>query len=78
MTIPQSHLKKIIAPVVILVSLLAYLAGYLTVCILLPVPLWVKIAGGIVLAAMAGVLIFVTVERINEIRSGETDDLSDY
>lgn len=78
MTISKSHLKKIIAPVVILVLLLAYLAGYLTVCILLPVPLWIKIAGGIVLAAMAGVLIFVTVERINEIRSGETDDLSNY
>lgn len=70
--------KKLLPPIVVAVLLLLYGAGYLGVCFLLPLSLWVKILGGGIGAALAGVLIFVTVERIHEIRSGENDDLGNY
>lgn len=37
-----------------------------------------KIAGGILALAGIGVAVYVLIERINEIRSGEEDDLSKY
>ncbi len=74
--------KKMVAPIVITVImcfyLLAYVAGIMALAIFTPfsVPIMVVIA--IIPLALAGVCIFVLVERIKEIRSGEEDDLSKY
>ena len=74
----KEHRRKMIAPIVITVILLIYLAVYLVMMftaatfnfwfILLAIPL---IAAGIG-------LVFTLRERIREIKKGEDDDLSNY
>ncbi|MDY2712181.1 MAG: hypothetical protein SOV73_02475 [Candidatus Faecivivens sp.] len=78
MSKPGKRRQRMIAPIVITLLLILYLAGYLAAVLCLPLPLWVKILGGLAAAALAGALIAVTAERIHEIRSGETDDLDNY
>ena len=72
------HKKKMIAPVVITVVFLLYLAIYgwflLETAEFSPVMLLAAIP----LAALGIGMIHVLKERINEIRSGEEDDLSNY
>ena len=70
--------KKLIAPIVVTCLLVAILLGYAALCLWVPLPLWLKIVGCLVIAALAGVVVFVLVERIQEVRSGEEDDLSQY
>lgn len=72
------HIKKMIAPIVITVLTVLYLIGYLAVCLLVDIPMGFKILGLIILLALIGTIIFVLVERIREINSGEEDDLSKY
>lgn len=72
------HGKKLIAPIVITILFVAYFATFVAVCLAVPVPLWGKLLFGIVPLALAGVSIYVLIERINEIRSGEEDDLDNY
>lgn len=74
----KQHVRKIIAPVAIVVVLLLVLAAYGFGMIESPVPLWSKWLVGGILAALGGVGIFVLVQRIHEIRSGEEDDLGHY
>jgi hypothetical protein len=40
--------------------------------------LWVKIAGVLAVLALIVTAIYVLFERVNEIRSGEEDDLGNY
>ena len=70
--------KALLGPIITAAVLILYGAGYLAGCLLLPLPIWIKVAGGAVMAAGAALLIFVTIERIKEIRSGENDDLGNY
>ncbi len=70
--------RKMVAPIVITALLAVFLFLYLGLILFVEVPVWVKIAVGAVLALDYGVSIFVLVERIKEIRSGEEDDLSQY
>lgn len=70
--------RKIIAPVIIVVLLLAVLFGYGAAVTVMPVPVWIKLIFGAVLVSLSGVGIYVLVQRIQEIRSGEEDDLSHY
>lgn len=73
------HIRKMIAPIVITVIMVLYYAGFAYVCVFWDgIPLIVKILGGVIPALLAGVCIYVLVERIKEIRSGEEDDLSKY
>ncbi len=73
------HKKKMIAPIVITAIILLYYIGFTCVCIFLDgIPLIAKILGGVIPLLLAGVCIYVLVERIKEIRSGEEDDLSKY
>lgn len=72
------HSKKIVAPAVIAGILLLYLFLFLVLCLCMPLPVGMKLFFGIVPLALMGVTIFVLVERIQEIRSGEEDDLSKY
>ena len=68
---------RYIAPIVITLILLLYLAVYFGVLIALLPGIW-KYLLLIIPVLIAGVMIFVCIERINEIRSGEEDDLSKY
>lgn len=69
--------KGYAAPIVITVILLAYFAIYFGVLIAVLPGVW-KYVLLIVPIALSGVLIYVCRERIQEIRSGEADDLSQY
>lgn len=69
--------KGYIAPITITVILLLYFILYFSVLIALLPGVWKHILL-IIPLALAGVLIYVCIERIKEIRSGEEDDLSKY
>lgn len=74
----DKHGKKMVAPVVITVLLVIYYIAFFLVCLFMPLALWIKLLFGLVPLLLAGVCIYVLRERINEIRSGEEDDLSQY
>ena len=74
----DNHTKKMIAPVIIVAILLNYYVGFSVACLLVPIPLALKLLFGLVPLLLAGVSIYVLVERIRDIRSGEEDDLSKY
>lgn len=71
-------IKKMIAPLIITCMLIIYFSLFILGIINIPEPLWIKIVGIIIPLALIGVSIFVLIERIKEIRSGEEDDLSKY
>ncbi len=71
-------MKKMIAPIIITVFMIIYIAIYFGVLIYLFDNIIVRILIGVVPVVFAGVMIFVCIERIKEIRSGEEDDLSKY
>ncbi|MBU9727517.1 hypothetical protein [Diplocloster modestus] len=72
------HIKKLIAPIIIAVLFVLYLTGLLVLWTNFYLPLPAKVIGMVILLALAAVMVFVLVERIQEIRSGEEDDLSKY
>ena len=69
--------KGYVAPFVITVLLLTYFAVYFGILVAILPGIW-KYVLLIVPIALSGVLIYVCRERIQEIRSGEADDLSQY
>ncbi len=75
----KTHIKKLAAPIVIAVLLVAYYIGFAVVCAVLghfSTPVMVIL--GVVPLSLAGVCIWMLAERFKEIRSGEEDDLSQY
>jgi len=74
----KNYNKKIIAPVVITALLVIYLAMFFVSWIYVYIPLIGKIIGSVIPLTLIGVSIYLLVERIKEIRSGEEDDLSKY
>ncbi len=70
--------KKLIAPIVIGVLLALYYGAFAICVFVFPIPLWIKLLGGLIPLALVGVSVFVLMERVKEIRSGEEDDLSQY
>lgn len=74
----KEHRKKMIAPVVIAAVSVLYYALFLGVLLWIPIPSLGKILLGVVPLALIGVMVFAVVERIQEIRSGEEDDLGKY
>lgn len=70
--------KKMVAPIVITLLLLIYIGFFVWVWSVTPIPEWGKIVGLVIPIGFMGVSIFVLIERIKEIRSGEEDDLSKY
>ncbi|MBP1925362.1 uncharacterized protein (DUF983 family) [Sedimentibacter acidaminivorans] len=70
--------KKLIAPIVITILLVIYLGTFLFACFYISVPIVWKIIGSLIPLALISVSIYVLIERIKEIRSGEEDDLSKY
>ena len=74
----EKHRSKMIAPIIITVLFVLYYVGFFIVCAMLSMPFILKLLFGIIPLVLAGVCIFVLMERIKEIRSGEEDDLSKY
>jgi len=73
------HKKKMIAPIIITAVIVFYYIGFALLCAFVEgIPLLIKLLGGVIPLLLAGVCIYVLIERIKEIRSGEEDDLSKY
>lgn len=71
-------MKKMIAPIVITVLIVLYYVFYFGLLMTLIEHVALKVLLGVIPIALSGVMIFVCVQRIKEIRSGEEDDLSKY
>ena len=71
------HSKKMIAPIIVSIILIGYYVVYFGVLVALVGGIW-KIILGIIPIIFAGLIIKVCIERINEIKKGEDDDLSKY
>ena len=73
------HKKKLIAPLLIAVCIAGYYVVLSMLCLFLPgIPMIFKFLIAAIPIALAAVMIYVLLERIEEIRSGEEDDLSQY
>ena len=73
----NSHRKKMIAPIVISVIMILYYVVYFGFLITLLPGIW-KYALGMLPLAFSVLIVKVCIERINEIRKGEEDDISKY
>ena len=69
--------KKLVAPIVVTILMIAYYIIYFGFLITLVSGIW-KYALGIIPLALSAVMIKVCIERINEIKKGEENDLSKY
>ena len=69
--------NKMIAPIVISVIIILYYVVYFGILIALLDGGW-KWLLGIIPLALSAVMLKVCIERINEIKKGEEDDLSKY
>lgn len=74
----ENHAKKMIAPIIIAVTIILYYGVFLILCMRIPIPPGIKLLFGLVPLLFIGICIYVLAERIKEIRSGEEDDLSKY
>ena len=73
----KSHKKEVIAPIIVTVIMLLYYIAYFGFLISLLDVVW-KYVLGIIPLAFSAVMIYVCIERINEIKKGEEDDISKY
>lgn len=74
----KEHNRKIEAPIIITVIFVIYFFIYFF-CLLNMLPgIVMKLLFGLIPLILAAVMIFVCIQRIDEIRSGEEDDLSQY
>lgn len=71
-------MKKMVAPIVITVLIIVYYMLYFGLLMTLIEYVALRVLLGVIPIALSGVMIFVCVQRIKEIRSGEEDDLSKY
>jgi hypothetical protein len=76
--INEEHKKKKIAPIVITVIMIIYYCAYFGLMITVIDSLIIKILMGIIPLALSGTMIYVCIQRINEINGGEEDDISKY
>ena len=73
----SSHKKKIMAPIIVTVIMIVYNIVYFCFLISLFEGVW-KYAFGIIPLIFSAVMVYVCIERINEIKKGEEDDISKY
>ena len=73
----NSHKKKMIAPIIITIIVVLYYIAYFGFLISL-IDGILKYVLGIVPLVFSGIMIFVCIERISEIKKGEEDDISKY
>ena len=69
--------KKLIAPIIVTAIMVLYYIAYFGFLIALIDGIW-KWLLGIIPLAFTSVMLKVCIERINEIKKGEEDDLSKY
>ena len=69
--------KKMVAPIIITILSVLYLVIYFAV-IINEVTGIMKVLLAVVPLALAAVMIYVCIQRINEIKGGDEDDLSKY
>ena len=69
--------KKMVAPIIITILFVLYLVIYFAV-IINDVTGIMKVLLAVVPLALAAVMIYVCIQRINEIKGGDEDDLSKY
>jgi uncharacterized membrane protein YbhN (UPF0104 family) len=74
----KEHGKKMIAPIVITVIVIAYLIVYFGLLRTLVESTLLKLLLGIVPALLGAAMAGVCIQRIREIKGGEEDDLSQY
>ena len=74
----SSHGKKMIAPIIITILFLLYLAVYGMLLIKAAMAEPQAILLGIPLVLLGAGMVYVLITRIREIRSGEEDDLDNY
>lgn len=73
----KRNFKKLIAPIVVAVIMILYFIVYFGFLITL-LNSYLKYILAIVPIVLSAVTVYVCIERINEIRSGEEDDISKY
>ena len=73
----DSDKKKMVAPIVVTVLMVAYYIIYFGFLITLVSGVW-KYALGIIPLVFSIIMVKVCIERINEIKKGEENDLSQY
>ncbi len=73
----KEHKKKLIAPIIVTAIMVLYYVVYFGFLIALIDGIW-KWFLGIIPFAFIAVTLKVCIERINEIKKGEEDDLSKY
>ncbi len=75
----MNNLKKMLAPILITIFIITYYIFYFCVlCTILKENLIVLILFGIIPIALSVGMLYVCIQRIKEIRSGEEDDISKY
>lgn len=72
------YMKKLVAPIVITLILLMYYGFILLNLIRIPESMGIRILWLVIPLGLMGVSVFVLIERIKEIRSGDEDDLGKY
>ncbi len=73
----NSHKKKMVAPIVVTILMVLYYVVYFGFLVTLLEGIW-RYAWGIIPLVFSAVTVKVCIERINEIKKGEEDDLSKY
>ena len=66
-----------IAPIIVTIVMALYYIVYFGFLISLLDGIW-KYALGVIPVAFSGAMIYVCIQRINEIKKGEEDDISQY
>jgi hypothetical protein len=73
----EHNKKKMVAPILVTILMIAYYIIYFGFLITLVSGIW-KYALGIIPLAFSAVMVKVCIERIKEIKKGEENDLSQY
>ncbi len=71
-------MRKFIAPIIVTILVILYYILYFCLILVSFESLAAKILLGVIPIILSVVILYVCVQRINEIRSGEEDDLSKY
>ena len=74
----KKHMKKMIAPIIIIALVVIYIIIWASCWSIIPAPVIIKIAGLVIAGAAIATSIYVLAERIDEIKQGEEDDISNY
>ena len=75
----MNNLKKILAPILITIFIIAYYIFYFCVlCAAFSESIVALLLLGIIPIALSIGMLYVCIQRIQEIRSGEEDDISKY